>query len=76
MNQLYPVIRRRRFPLLPADEPVPGVAPAPVVPVVAQAPVAPPVVTAEPAPAPVPALVLVAEPAVKPTRKADHERRG
>ena len=73
MNQLYPVIRRRRFPLLPADEPVPGVAPAPVVPVVAQAPVEPAVVAVEPVPAP--AVVLVAEPAVKPTRKADHERR-
>ena len=68
---LYPVIRRRRFPQLPADEPVTVVAPAPVVPVVAVAPVTP---TVEPAP--VPALVLVAEPAVKPTRKADHERRG
>ena len=62
MNQLYPVIRRRRFPLLPADEPVTVV--------VAEVPAAP---AAEPVPAP--ALVLVAEPAVKPTRKADHERR-
>ena len=72
MNQLYSIVRRRRFPLLPADEPVTVVAPAPVVPVVA--PVAPEAVAGVVA-EPVPALVLVAEPAVKPTRKADHERR-